>query len=302
MRSLATAAIVRATVATSRPLGRRRWRVAEREIAERISLGVDGIARGAHAIFEGGHQRAALLLHGYGDTPHSLAHLARRLHDAEWTVSAPLLPGHGRTLAAYHQVRAEELIAHAQQAFDALAARYSPVVVCGQSMGAALAIELATTRNFPALALLAPYISMPYAARALATTWPLSQVAFPVIKTRDRRSIQDPEAEAQSLGYGYTTPRLLSQLWRLVRRARRSLPSIQTATLIVHSREDNRVPPVEVQRASELIQHPIKSLQWLTGCGHVLTADYCKDTVASFVVEWFERCTAAQRGPAAGAR
>lgn len=302
MKLLATAAIVAATLAASRPLGRRRWQVAEREIAARMSLGDDGIARGAHAILDAGHKRAALLLHGYGDTPHSLTHLARRLHQAEWTVSAPLLPGHGRTLAAHHVVHAEELIAHAHQAFDALAARHSPVVVCGQSMGAALAIELATTRSVAALALLAPYIAMPTAARAVAITWPLSQLALPVLRTRDRRSIQDPEAEAQSLGYGYTTPRLLSELWRLVREARRSLPSIRTPTLIVHSREDNRVPPVEVQRASALIQHPIKSLQWLTGCGHVLTADYCKDAVASLVVDWFERCTAVHRGPAAEAR
>jgi carboxylesterase len=287
----AVVAIIAVIILAWRPRRRALWQTAERLIAARLPLGSDGIVRGAQPIFEGGHQRAALLLHGFGDTPQSVVYLARRLADAGWTVSVPLLPGHGRTLDEFNRSRSHDWLAHAQKAFTELTARHAPVVVCGQSMGAALAIELAVTQPVDALVLLAPYIAMPRTGGVVAFAWPIVQGLYPVVRIRDERSIHDAQAGAQSLAYGYTTPRLLRELRDLVRRARNQLRALRSATLIVHSREDNRVPPREVQRAVERIEYPDKSLHWVNGCGHVLTADYCKEAVASLVVDWFERCT-----------
>jgi carboxylesterase len=290
---LAAALIVIALLAW-RPFYRERWRVAEAEIGQRLALGADNIIRGAESIRAGAAPRAALLLHGFGDTPQSLAYLAQRLVDAGWTVSAPLLPGHGRTLSALHASRAADWLKCAREEFDALAARYRCVVVCGQSMGAALALDVAAQRPIQSLALLAPYIATPIAVRAAAVVWPLAQLMLPVIRTLDARSIQDPAARAKSLGYGYTTPHLLAELAAVVRRANARLRDVRVATLIVHSREDNRVPVAEVQRAVHSIPYPEKSVHWVTGCGHVLTADYCRDSVSTLVVDWFERVAAAQ--------
>ncbi|MGQ0640283.1 MAG: alpha/beta hydrolase [Gemmatimonadaceae bacterium] len=295
MTVAAIAAVVVVMALAWRSRRRALWRIADRLVTARLPLGSDGIVRGAQPILEGGHQRAVLLLHGFGDTPQSLAHLARRLADAGWSVSAPLLPGHGRTLEAFNRSHSHDWITCAQDAFGALAARYSSVVVCGQSMGAALAIELAATQQLAGLALLAPYIAMPRSGRAIARAWPLVEGVYPVLRIRDERSIHDAQAGAQSLAYGYTTPRLVRELRDVMLHARRQLPAIRTATLIVHSREDNRVPPEDVLRAAALIEHPVKSLHWMGGCGHVLTADYCRDAVASLVIDWFERCRTHER-------
>lgn len=267
------------------------WRAAEREIADHLPLGSDGIIRGAQSIYHGGHARAALLLHGLGDTPQSLRTLASRLADAGWTVSAPLLPGHGRTLAQFSGTGASEWINAAENAYNELARQYAVVVVCGQSMGALIAIELAATLPLQSLVLLAPYIAMPRLGRAVGAAWPVFQAIYPIMKTRDRRSIQDPDAESKSLGFGYATPRLLFELSRMVRHARRHLRAIRSATLVIHSREDNRVPPQEVIRALARMEHPVKVVHLISGCGHVLTADYCKDHVATLVIEWLERST-----------
>jgi carboxylesterase len=286
------ATVVVALLLSWRPLRRARWQAAERSIAQRLTLGGDGVVRGAQPIDGGDSPRAALLLHGFGDTPQSLAHLAQRLIDAGWTVSVPLLPGHGRTLAAFHASSAVEWMRHAEAEFDTLAERYTCVVVCGQSMGAALALELAATRNVRAIALLAPYVAVPRGVRAAAKVWPLIQALRPVLPTRDARSIHDPHARAQSLAYGYTTARLLAELATIVRCARGRLADVHVPTLIVHSREDNRIPAAEVQRAAARIDYPVKALHWVSGCGHVVAADYCGDAVATLVVDWFERVSA----------
>jgi carboxylesterase len=294
MGYLLAAALVGIAWLAWRPFYRERWRAAEAEISQRLALGSDNIVRGAESIRAGATPRAALLLHGFGDTPQSLSYLAQRLVDAGWTVSAPLLPGHGRTLHALHASRAADWLKCAREEFDALAATHRSVVVCGQSMGAALALDVAAERKIQSLALLAPYIATPFALRAAAVLWPVAQAILPVIRTLDARSIQDPAARAKSLGYGYTTPHLLAELAGLVRRANARLRDVRVATLIVHSREDNRVPVAEVQRAVTSIPYPDKSLHWVTGCGHVIAADYCRDSVATLVVDWFERVAASQ--------
>lgn len=270
------------------------WRAAERALADRFPLGNDGVIRGAQPIFHGGHARAALLLHGFGDTPQSLAVLAQRLANAGWSVSVPLLPGHARTLKEFHTSRAADWTQAARTAYEDLVERHETVVLCGQSMGADLALELESSRPAPALVLLAPYIAMPAIARLGAALWPVFQWVVPIIYTRDQRSIHDPQAGAKSLAYGYTSPRLLAELRHVVQRARRHLAEVRSATLIVHSREDNRVPADEVAAAAARIRHPVKATQWVSGCGHVIAADYCKDTVAALVIEWFERCTSPQ--------
>lgn len=271
------------------------WRTADRALAERLPLGTDGVIRGAHAINYGGHPRAALLLHGFGDTPQSLEFLAQRLAEAGWSVSVPLLPGHARRLEAFNSSRAIDWMSAARAAHESLLQQYETVVLCGQSMGADLVLELESIRPVPALVLLAPYISMPAIARFGAALWPFFQWVAPIIYTKDSRSIHDPQAGAKSLAYGYTSPKLLSELWRMVRRGRRHLPHVRSATLIVHSREDNRVPADDVAAAAARIKHPVKSLRWVSGCGHVLTADYCKEAVTTLVIDWFERCTSVQR-------
>ena len=57
-------------------------------------------------------------------------------------------------------------------------------------------------------------------------------------------------------------------------------------TLYVQSREDNRITEAVATRAFALIGARTKKLELLTGCGHVLTVDFCRERVAKMVIEW----------------
>jgi alpha-beta hydrolase superfamily lysophospholipase len=79
-----------------------------RALAQRLPVGAQGIIPGAEPIrIAGSPDDAVLLLHGFGDTPRTLAYLARALADAGYTVYVPLLPGHGRTLQSFDRTRAK---------------------------------------------------------------------------------------------------------------------------------------------------------------------------------------------------
>lgn len=256
-----------------------------------MPVGPDGIVAGAGPITrEGPSGRAVLLLHGFGDTPQTLHYIADALQLAGYTVRAPLLPGHGRTLAAFRATRAKEWISAARDAYAALTATYGPSPVVGLSMGGALGIVLAAeTPAMPALALIAPYVSIPRRARIVARFHPLWEIVTPYFRSGGERSIHDPAERAKALGYGVLTPRLLFELSRVVRRVQVSLPRVRVPTLVIHGMNDERIPRESAAREYARLGAAEKELVWLNEGGHVLTVDYGRDRVIELVLGWLAR-------------
>lgn len=239
-----------------------------------------------------------LLLHGFGDTPQTLHYLADALQAAGYTVRAPLLPGHGRTLADFRATRGKQWIAAARDAYAELSAAFGPSPVVGLSMGGALGIILAAeTPTIPALALVAPYVSVPRRARFVARFHPVWEFVTPYFRSGGERSILDPAEREQALGYGVLTPRLLFELSRVVRRVQVSLPRVRVPTLVIHGRNDERIPPDAAAREYARLGAPEKELVWVSEGGHVLTVDRGRERVIDLVVDWLARHPA----PAGGA-
>ena len=290
-------------VVTARALAARRY---ERAVRERLPLGADGIVAGAEPIdLPGSGGRAALLLHGFGDTPQTLSYLAAGLNARGWSVRVPLLPGHGRTLRQFDASTGEEWIEAARAEYAGLRARYGArnVVVAGLSMGGALATIVAAEAGaeLPALALLAPYLSMPLTLRRVARAAGAFTALVPYFAGSGTRAIHDPEERGRSRAYGVTTPRLVRELYGVVRHARRALPGVGAPTLVVHSRTDYRIPCEAAEAAFALLGAPRKQLVWLEGCGHIVTVDYGRDRVLDLVAGWLDDAVpAAGRTPNAG--
>ena len=261
------------------------------DLARRLPPGPDGIIPGAQAItLPGSPDDAVLLLHGFGDTPRTLEYLARSLAVAGYTVHAPLLPGHGRTVDAFGHTRAKEWITAARDAYASLRATHRTVSVMGLSMGGALGIILAADEpDLPALALVAPYVSMPRRARVVARLYRGWQLFTPVFRSGGQRSILDPAEKTRSLAYGLVTPGTLFELSRVVRRVQVSLPRIKAPTLVIHGVNDERVPRDAAEREYARLGAPEKELVWAHEGGHVLTVDIGRERVIGLVVDWIAR-------------
>ena len=272
----------------------------ERASAARLQVDERGIVVGAEPIeLEAAGSRAVLLLHGFADTPQTLRYLAAHLHAAGWTVHAPLLPGHGRTLRAFSASRAEDWVRCAREALAALRERYETVSVVGLSMGGSLATILAAEEpEVRALVLLAPYLSMPAGVRRLARTHWIWSPVVPYVRARGDRSIRDPDERAKNLNYGLSTPRLLSELATLVTRARSAAPRVAAPLLMVQSREDNRIPAVAAERAFALFGSPKKRIEWVEATGHVITVDFGRERTFEFAAEWLAAHAAAEQASA----
>ncbi len=275
-------------------------RGAERASVRGRRYGADGVLAGAEPIaLDGSGAGAVLVLHGFGDTPQTVRYLCDHLHAIGYTVRAPLLPGHGRTVRAFARSSGRDWMAHARAELEALRDAHGEVSIVGLSMGGALASVLAAeTGAVSALALVAPYVSMPTWLRRVAAGHRALGACVVYLRGRGERSIHDAAEAALNLGYGYTTPRLVAELSAVVHRARHALPALRVPTLVVQSREDNRIPVDAAERAFAMIGAPVKEMVWLDGCGHVVTVDHERERVFEHVASWLARYAAR---PASGA-
>lgn len=263
-------------------------RLLERRAHRLRPLGPDGVIVGAAPVsLPRDAAPAVLLLHGGGDTPQVLANLATYLSANGFAVRVPLLLAHGRSLpeftrassAAWHQQMEEE--------YSALSASHGAVHVVGLSMGGALAITLAKRHpEIASLVLLAPYIDMSSRLRTLARTGAYWGWLLPYVPSFGGRSIHDRAAAARGLGHGIMTPASLRGLYEAMRSAAESLPDVKVPTLVMQSREDNRISVESAEHAFARLGSPEKRLEWVEGAGHVITVDYGHERVFERVLVW----------------
>ena len=270
----------------------------ERDWMSRHPLGPDGMVPGAEPIeLMGTGSRAVLLLHGFGDTPQSLRHLASHLHAAGLTVHAPLLPGHGRTPRDFDAVTTEELIDAARAALVSLRARSPDVALVGVSMGGAIAAILAAEQPPSALVLIAPYLEMaPGAEWSTRMHWAWGWMG-PFVRSGGALSIRDPAERARSLSYGIVTSRVLRMLQDVARRGSAALPRVLAPTLMIQSREDNRIAASAAERAFGRIGAAEKRLEWANDGRHVLTVDVGYERVQELAADWILSHAARPPGP-----
>jgi carboxylesterase len=259
------------------------WRALRRR-----PLGSDGVVEGAGEItLTRTGAPGVLLLHGGGDTPQVLAELAAFLYGDGFTVRVPLLSHHGRRLAELGSASAANWRDDARREYEALRRAHDWVAVVGLSMGGALAIELAAeSPELPVLVLLAPYIAMPPSIQRAAAFSRYWGWAVPYFSSRGGASVHDKSAAAKGRGHGVFTPAALRALSEVVDGAARALPRVQAPTLVIQSRQDNRISMAAAEAAYARLGSSDKRFEWVEGAGHVITVDYGRERVFEMTRAW----------------
>ena len=94
-------------------------------------------------VHEGAAETGVLVCHGFTGSPHSMRPWARYLAEQGWSVSLPLLPGHGTDWRDANRTSWRDWYGAVDTAFASLRERCAKVFVCGLSMGGGLALRLA---------------------------------------------------------------------------------------------------------------------------------------------------------------
>ena len=257
------------------------------------------------AQFLPGGDYAVLALHGLRSTPLELQPLLKALHRAGFTVDAPHLAGYGFSADA-STGSWRDWLDEAVARFDALAAQYGQVAVCGLSMGATLALAVAAERSGGVAAVGALSTTLYY--DGWNTPWyrflsPLGYFTplrhrmviretspFGIKNERLREWIERQVAAGPISAVGASALSLpaLHEAEKLMRHTRRHLPQVVAPTLILHSSEDD----IASLKSARLVQrrvraHDVRLIQ-LHDSYHMLTLDNERERVAALTVDFFQ--------------
>jgi carboxylesterase len=206
--------------------------------------------------------RAALLIHGFRSTPWQMAKLADALSDRQYTVYAPLLPGHGTTPEDLSITTRAQWESDVLSAYRALAQEHPKVAVVGLSMGGVLALRTAE-RERPAAVV-----------SVNAPVWLRDRAAeFAYLLKHAKPYTTRPIEDGDTLHYYERIPTAaVAELDALMDAAYRQLPQVRSPTLIVQSRDDETVFP-ESGAAIYRRLRTEKELAWREGSSHVISRE-----------------------------
>jgi len=235
----------------------------------------------------GSGETAALLIHGFTGTPYEMRYLGERLAGAGITAIAPRLPGHGTTVADLARTTWRDWTCAMERELDALRTRYSRVAVIGQSLGALLALELASRRHdvIAVCALAAPLWLAGLGARVAC--WTAPGHALSCVRTLPKlggSDVRDPDVKRANPGYRAFPTRALAELVAFMRIADAALPAITAPVLALHGVDDHTAPFACSERI--VARAPRARLVRFARSYHLLAADVERDAVAAAVIDF----------------
>lgn len=235
------------------------------------------ILDGAEPFAADGGTVGVLVSHGFTGSPQSMRFLAEQLAEAGLTVRLPRLRGHGTTPEEMAASSAEDWIRDLEAPLQELQARCSKVFVTGLSMGGTLTLYLAGAYAGQIAGII------PINAAITLSNPDFAGLAFhpaaPPVIPGVGSDIKQPGVV--ELAYPVVPVPAIRQIYGLMAVTRELLPHITCPALVITSRDDHVVPPMNGPLILEQLGSTDKRLLWLEESYHVATLDNDKERIAA---------------------
>ena len=214
--------------------------------------------------------RGVLLIHGFCGSPAQMRYLAQGLHAAGYTVSVPLLPGHGSAVQDMQKCTSRQWHDAVRIAYTELRRECVSVAVAGHSMGGILALLLA--EEYPADAVI-PIAAPMQLAGVRGLLAPFSRLVSPMIPYASwpaaRRRPEDFLTE-DHICYEETPLAKVHDLCRLMRRSRRDLFAVTAPLLTIQSKDDPTVSAGSPRIIAGGVSSAVRKHLSLSRSGHLI--------------------------------
>ena len=229
------------------------------------------------AFFIEGGRVGALLIHGFTGAPTEMRGLGDYLAARGYTVSGPLLPGHGTTVEDLAGRKWTEWAAAVRVAYDELRTHCDQLFVAGMSLGTLLTLNLVAEQPAAGIVLVSPAI---FFSNPLAKiSWIANLVPLNVPQDTAGSDLVDPEADKRAWCYEVIPGRAAHQVTLLNRRVRRLLPSVTVPALVVMSRGDSQLKYESGPYVIDTIGSMDNELLTLDNSGHNVMVDAERERV-----------------------
>ena len=239
------------------------------------------IIPGAEDFFYEGGKVGVLVIHGFTGSTQSMHYLGKGLADAEFTVLAPRLTGHGISPEEMEKAEFKDWFQDVEEALDELRLHADKIFIAGLSMGGALTLYLAENYDdILGIITINAAIDMP----DLEKLYQSAQSEGLEFVSGIGSDIKKPNVT--ELAYDRTPVKSMKELLRLMKQVREDLSEIHCPALIFSSTTDHVVPPNNSATIYQKIQSIDKTLIELHESFHVATLDNDADLIVKESIDF----------------
>ncbi|MDX1410668.1 MAG: alpha/beta fold hydrolase [Nitrospirales bacterium] len=244
-------------------------------------------------IYLEGGEAGVLLLHGVTGTPQCMRYLAQSLQEYKFTVSAPMLAGHGTSVQHFEKTTWEDWYRSAESAFQELKAHCRTVLVAGLSLGGLLTAHLAHhhPRTIAAIGLMATpmWLDGFMVKNVFPAVWKTPLKHLYKYHPKSAPSIRDPSARRRYQAYEKIPLVNVATFIEFQSLVRDELKHIRQPTMVMHSLHDQTVPYGNLDYIKAVLaSREIKTVT-LKKSNHIITVDYEKEIVAKQLGKFFKK-------------
>lgn len=217
-------------------------------------------------------QIGVLVIHGFTSSPSSMYHINQTLIEKGYCVACPMLPGHGTTYKDLAVTKETDWLNTVLQSYQQLQKHCEHIVVIGQSLGGALALQLGNLQpSIDRLILLSPAIEAPkllHIACRLKNLLQLLHITYIKAAGGDIKNKQ-----AYETCYRKIPMPVYAELLNCINYTKAILPNIKVPTTIFASHKDHVVSAKGIEAGYQTLGAHDKELYWCDNSYHVLSRD-----------------------------
>lgn len=222
--------------------------------------------------FRGSAERGhigCLVLHGFTGVPGDVYSLGAHLAAQGYTVYGPRLTHHGTDPADLNRSEWHDWYLAGLDGWHVLHAQCQEIVVIGLSMGGSTGLLLAARQPVKAVVSMAAplYLYPDWKLRFTRYIWRV----YPFSAKPARGSQQEAEEQFERESYNVNPVRGVAELLEYFEVVEAHLRDVKAPALIVHSRQDQTVPPGNMDYIYERLGSVEKERLWLEQNSHVIT-------------------------------
>lgn len=238
--------------------------------------------------FPGTNGKAVLLIHGWTSTPYEVRRLGVYLNEFGYTVSAPMLSGHGTVFTDLAEVKWTDWLDDIDKEYEKLKSNHGKVYLIGTSAGANLAAVMGG--KYPDIAGLV-LMAMPYRVKSERIAYWLFQLLS--LFKRYGRKYYPPTFGSKS-----TVTRLISyqsypmesvrEVYELIKASREYLNHIHQPCFIIQSASDHIITKNSLNEIYDQIGSEIKKKKYLKRAYHTFISDIKKEGIFEEILRFIE--------------
>jgi carboxylesterase len=214
-----------------------------------------------------GNRYGCLLVHGFTGAPKEMRWMGEYLRDQGYTVLGVRLAGHATKIEDMMRMQWQDWLASVEDGYQLLKGCTDNIFVVGLSMGGILSLLFSSL--YPVSGVIT--ISVPYELPD-DPRLPFAKVLSLVINKVEKGppDWHNPEAAKDHVEYPHFPIKGVIQLRDLLAEMRAALPKVKAPALVIQSRQDEGVLPINAEKILAALGSTDKQIFWVENSGHVI--------------------------------